>query len=171
MLVDCCQLCTMPTDQELILIALQKERDELHERILQVDRIISRIRSIDYQQPVESIPNTPDIPTIENDKGISFPKSADIKIQVLRVFEIVNKAAGLAELQQEYTNITGSPYKIREAVRSLHAAGIVKMLKYKNASRGFMWVKTDWIQDGQLLDKHKPLGFDLLYKKENLMFL
>lgn len=162
----------MATDQEIILIALQKERDELHERILQVDRIITRVRSIDYAQPVvDNLPIATDVPPIAPDKGISFPKSADIKIQVLRVFEIVNKAASLADLQAEYTNITGSPYKIREAVRSLHSAGIVKMLKYKNASRGFMWVKTDWITDGELQDKHKPLGFDLLYKKDNLMFL
>lgn len=45
----------MATDTEVILIALQKERDELHERIMQVDRIINRVKSIDYSEAIEPI--------------------------------------------------------------------------------------------------------------------
>lgn len=164
----------MLSDKEVILLALQKERDDLHERILQVDRIMSRVRGIEYNMEAQTdAPKPLDTPkqTTDRDKEITFPKSADIKIQVLRVFDIVGQAAELSKLQQEYTSISGSNYKIREAVRSLHSSGIVKMLKYKNASRGFMWVKSEWIKDNALLDKHKPLGFDLLYTKENLMFL
>lgn len=156
-------------------MALQRERADLHERILQVDRIISRVRSIDYNAEIQEQQNTPlhnEVKQTVIDKtNITFPKSADIKIQVLRVFDIVGQASELSKLQQEYISISGSNYKIREAVRSLHASGIVKMLKYKNASRGFMWVKSEWIKDNALLDKYKPLGFDLLYTKENLMFM
>lgn len=165
----------MLSDKEVILLALQKERDDLHQRILQVDRIMNRVRSIEYY--MDSPDNTlesPKQPVIALDSGnkeIAFPTSADIKIQVLRVFDIIGTASELAKIQQEYTNITGSNYKIREAVRSLHTSGIVKMLKFKNASRGFMWAKRDWIEAGELLDKHKPLGFDLLYSKENLVFV
>lgn len=44
-------------DTQVILMALQKERDELHEKIMQVDRIMSRIEGIGYthddiKQPV-----------------------------------------------------------------------------------------------------------------------
>lgn len=42
----------MVTDSEIILSALQRERGELHNRIMQVDRIISRIRSIDYSPDI-----------------------------------------------------------------------------------------------------------------------
>ena len=164
----------MNTDTEVILLALKKERDELHEKIMQVDRIISRVRSIDYNHdvlPVDSTPERVEDSRNEQPKAISFPKSADIKIQVLRIFDIVGKAAPLAELQKEFTDITGNQYKIREAVRSLQINGIVKMLKFKNASRGFMWVKTEWIENNTLMDKYKTIGFDLLYKPEQLMFL
>lgn len=164
----------MANDTEIILIALQKERDELHERILQVDRIINRVKSIEYKhdipQPDNSTPIMPVNPHPAIDQTSTFPKSADIKIQVLRVIEIIGKAVPLAGIQSEYTAITGSHYKVRETVRSLHCAGILKMIKFKMASRGFMWVKTEWIVNGELLDKFKPLGFDLLYPKEKLIY-
>lgn len=164
----------MATDTDIILHALQRERDELHERIMQVDRIISRVRKIDYNHEAQIIPaNEParvEAGRDEPDKTLSFPKSADIKIQVLRIFDIVGMAAPLSDIQTEFTNITGNTYKIREAVRSLHSVGVVKMLKFKTASRGFMWVKTDWIENNTLMDKYKPIGFDMLYKPETLMF-
>ncbi len=67
-------------------------------------------------------------------------------------------AASMSQLQDEYINITGSNFKIREAIRGLHNVGILKMLKYKNASRGFLWVKSEWVKEGRLLDNHKPVG-------------
>lgn len=161
----------MVTDTDVILLALQKERDSLHERILQVDRIIKRVQSIDYSHEVvkaDAVPDNKEISRIEPD--ISFPTTADIKIQVLRIFDMIGRAAPLAEIQSQYTNVTGSTYKIREAVRSLYNVGIVKMVKFKNGSRGFLWVKTDWIKDNALMDKYKPVGFDLLYRPETLMF-
>jgi hypothetical protein len=101
----------MATDTEIILIALQKERDELHERILQVDRIINRVKSIDYGNTIgedrELIPQDTQTPNIT---AIPFPKSADIKIQVLRVFEIMGYATSLSQLQDEYSRITGSSF-------------------------------------------------------------
>lgn len=161
----------MATDTEVILIALQKERDELHERILQVDRIINRVKSIDYGKAGEDdILLIPDAPQTPNTAAISFPKSADIKIQVLRVIEILGKAITLADIQNEYTAITGSHFKIRETVRSLYNVGIIKIMKFKTGARGLMWVKTEWISNGELLDKFKPLGFDLLYPKDKIIY-
>ena len=160
----------MVNDAQVILHALQKERDELHEKILQIDRIMTRIRKIEYQ-PIEQITTIPQPSEITNDIKEEFPKTADIKIQVLRVFDIIGKVCQLSEVQKEFTEITGSSYKIREAVRTLNSTGILKMLKYRNASRGFMWAKREWIENGQLLDKFKPLGFDLLYSKENLLYI
>ena len=171
MLVECYQLCTMNNDHEIILHALQKERDDLHDKIMQIDRIMTRIRKIEYGPDLLDNSPVPKLPDVTPDMKADFPKTADIKIQVLRVFDILGKATQLSEVQQEYTNITGSSYKIREAVRSLNATGILKMMKYRNASRGFMWVKAEWIENKELLDKFKPLGFDLLYSKEDLLFI
>lgn len=159
----------MANDTDVILHALQKERDELHGRILQIDRIMTRIRKLDYH-PTEAIAS-PHPPAIDADVKAEFPKTADIKIQVLRVFDIIGKACQLADIQREFTEITGSSFKIREAVRALQQTGVVKMLKYRNAARGFMWVKKDWIENNELMDKFKPVGFDLLYSKENLLIV
>jgi hypothetical protein len=163
----------MATDTEIILLSLQKERDELHERILQVDRIIKRVKSIDYggenlvplyeEQPAAT-PAPAELP-----KPVAFPKTIDIKIQVLRVFDIVGCAASLSQLQEEFSTISGNAFKIRETVRSLYNVGLVKQIKYKYASRGFLWVKTEWLKDGVLQDKYKPVGFDLLHKPESLI--
>lgn len=161
----------MPTDTEIILLSLQKERDELHGRILQVDRIISRIKGIEYSEGGGNYPEQIAAqPKPEETPAITFPSGSDIKIQVLRIFDIIAQAASLQQLQEEYTKITGNSYKIREAVRALHNVGILKVVKYKNASRGFLWVKTDWIQYNAIIDRYKPLGFDLLHKPENLIF-
>jgi hypothetical protein len=159
----------MNNDHDIILYALQKERDELHGRIMQIDRIMARIKTIDYTPAISDNTQTSnEIAVIDLTSRDNFPKSADIKLQVIRVFEILGKASQLCEIQREFTEITGSTFKIREAVRSLHATGVVKMLKYRNASRGFMWIKRDWLVNNELADKYKPLGFDLLYSKENL---
>jgi len=44
------------------------------------------------------------------------------------------------------------------------------MIKEKSANRGILWVKKEWVENGQLLDEYKPEGFDLLYKGENLRY-
>jgi hypothetical protein len=171
MLVESSKLAIMSNDTDVILHALQKERDDLHGRIMQIDRIMTRIRKIEYAPGIQdSLPVLQDVP-VNIDIKADFPKTADIKIQVLRVFDILGKASQLADLQREFTEITGSHYKIREAVRAMHSTGVLKMLKYRNASRGFMWIKRDWIENNELLDKFKPLGFDLLYSKEDLLIV
>ena len=91
------------SDKDVMIMALQKERDNLHERIMQVDRIMSRIRNIDYNMEnldTSLVPlDKPNVPVnISNDnKEIVFPTSADIKIQVLRIFDIVGQAAELSK--------------------------------------------------------------------------
>ena len=34
-----------------------------------------------------------------------------------------------------------------------------------------MWVKRTWIENNELMDKYKTVGFDLLYSKENLLIV
>lgn len=161
----------MATDTEVILNALQKERDELHDKIMQVDRIIKRVKSLEYnpdqQQPVKELSN--------NDSKAELPlklfsKQADIKVQILRVFDIIGKASKLGEIQKEYNQLSGNKYPIREAVRTLHKAGLLKNIREQRLTRGYLWVKTAWLENGQLAEKYKPEGFDVLYAIENIIY-
>lgn len=160
-------------DTQVILMALQKERDELHNKIMQVDRIMSRIEGIGYtdnegKQPVKEIAAN----TSNEDKQLPdvFTNATDIKVQVLMIFDIVKKAAKLKDLQAEFFRLTGKTYNIREAIRTLNRARIVRMIKLKDSQRGVYWIKDEWIENGHLKDEFKPEGFDLFYKAGNLIY-
>lgn len=161
----------MGTDTEVILNALQKERDELHDKIMQVDRIIKRVKSLEYnpdqQQPVKELSNDTAKP---EQPLVLFPKHADIKVQVLRVFDIIGKASKLGEIQKQFTQLTGNKYPIREAMRNLHKAGLLRNIREQRITRGYLWVKTAWLENEVLEDKYKPEGFDVLYKAENIIY-
>ena len=165
---------TITKDTEVMLNALRKEREELHQRLLQLDRIIKRVRlgKLDNDEQAESLVTTVNAPqqqTVANSLT-DFPKNADIKIQILRVFDIHRKAAKLKELQNIFNKLNDSHYNIREPLRSLQRSRIVRMIREKDSTRGFFWVKSEWVENDLLLDEYKPEGFDMLYKAENLEY-
>lgn len=156
-------------DIDVMLIALKKEREIAHERVLQLDRIIKRIKEGKYSNDKDEAANeiTPARqPAIFNQ---SF-KTADIKVQILRVFDVIGKASKLQAIQDEFNRLTESSYNIRDTVRSLQNSKKLKMIKEAGASRGFLWAKAEWIDNDRLLDEYKPEGFDLLYRADNLIF-
>ena len=161
-------------DSEVILNALQRERNDLHERIMQVDRIIKRIKGLDYNAE-DIVPNVTQLPA-EPVKAIEqaafvFPKHANVKVQLLRVFDLLQVASKLSDVQSEYNRLIGNNnYKIRDNIRALHDAGLLKTMKTKGAGRSFLWVKNEWLIDGKLADKYKPEGFDLLHSPENITY-
>jgi hypothetical protein len=164
----------MSSDAEVMIRALRKERNELHERIMQLDRIIKKVKAVDYigfitpkDREDEGNIITPVALTFPTNE---FPKHADIKIQVIKTFDAISKAARLGEIQKKYFELSGSNYDIRETVRALHRAKLVRMIRVKEATRGMFWVKVDWLENGQIQDEYKPIGFDLIYKPENLIY-
>ena len=170
LLVGSCELCSM-NDIEIILKALQRERDDLHTQLMQVDRIIKRVKCGTYSQD-DSPPPAPKQLTAELTKAPvrTLSPALDIKVQVLRALEVLGVASTLKQIQTEYEAMTKNKMNVRETVRSLQKSTLLKLLKDTTTTRGFMWIKTEWIQDGQLADKYKPEGFDLLYKPDNLIY-
>ena len=157
-------------DDEVMLIALGKERDELHDKLMQVDRIIKKIKTGEYlgyngvtlqiaaKEPVIS-------------QRIAFPKTTDTKVIVLKAMDNLAQVASLRQIQDEYIKLSGNQQNIRETMRSLNKAKLVLMMKCKDADRGMFWVKREWLNNGIVLDEYKPEGFDLLYKAEDLIFI
>lgn len=172
-LVDSCELCIMATDKEVILNTLQRERDELHEKILQVDRIIKKVKGLEYGlvDEQEEILKIDTKPTKHNVLPVnSFNNRADLKVQVLSVLDLIGKAAKMKDLQAEYHRISGNAYSIREAVRSLNRQRIILMMRQKDAMRGVLWVRKEWLLNGVLMDEYKPEGFDVFYQPSNLIY-
>lgn len=155
-------------DDEMMLYALSKEREQLHQRLMQVDRIMKKIRGGEYMN--QAITTLEVIPTTES-KQLEFPKQANIKVQALKIFDIVRCAAKLKDIQDEYYKLTGSNYNLRETLRTLHSSKRLLMVKEKDANRSIFWVKPEWVDNGVLLDEYKPEGFDILYKADNLEFI
>ncbi len=160
-------------DKEVILTALQRERDELHDKIMQVDRIIKKVKNVDYSSDIiNDSPKQLEATIASNQpvKPISLSTSTDIKVQILRVFEILGRASKLSEIQVEFTKLTGSNYRVRDVVRGLKQSKILLMLKLIDSHRGILWVKKDWVRNGVLLDEYKPEGFDLFYQPSNVIY-
>lgn len=154
-------------DSDVIISALRKEREQAHQRVLQLDRIIKQVKENKYSG--NAIPND-----VSKDSKqpvrIEFPQKADLKVQILRVFDMIKKATKLNDVQSEYNRLNGNPYPLRDTIRSLQQSKLLVLIKEKTATRGFLWAKSDWVENGQLLDEYKPEGFDMLYKAENLIY-
>jgi hypothetical protein len=114
-----CELCSM-NDIEVILKALAREREDLHQQLMQVDRIINRVKSGTYSG--DELPDKPKPLQIE----VAAPRpkfvnsAVDVKIQILRVFDVLGVAATLKQLQTEYKELSGTNLNIREPIRSLN---------------------------------------------------
>ena len=156
-------------DTDIILKALRKEREQAHQKVMQLDRIIKNIKdgkfSNDFAEITE-VKETNKLPVVFNQ---SF-QTADFKVQILKIFDSIGKAVKLQVIQDEYSRLTGNNNTVRDIVRSLQHYSKLRMIKEKGASRGFLWAKAEWIESGQLLEQYKPEGFDLLYKPDNLIY-
>ena len=156
-------------DSEVMLIALSKERNELHDKLMHVDRIIKKIKDGEYFGSGDIIRIEAKEAVIPN--RIAFPKHTDTKVIVLKAFDNLGQVASLKQVQDEYNKLSGNTQNIRETVRSLNNSKLIVMMKEKEANRGIFWLKSEWIADGEVLDQYKPEGFDLLYKSDNLLFV
>lgn len=158
------------TDIEVILKALQKERDGLHEQIMQLDRIIKRVKTGTYSDEPRIVEPPKLQVSVAPVKKTPLPSGTVLKVQVLRAMDVLNVASSLSQIQAEFTAMTENKTNIRETLRSLQKSTLVKMVKAEAATRGFLWVKSEWIEDNRLLDEHKPEGFNILYKEESIIF-
>ena len=155
-------------DDEVMLLALRKEREQLHQKIMQLDRIIKKVKTGEYLvKPSLSIA---DIKQATTNEPVTFPKNADIKIQVLKVFDLIREASKFKDIQTEYNKLNGNSYPLRDTLRGLHKLGLLMMIKERAANRAILWVKKEWVENGQLMDEYKPEGFDLLHRSENLLY-
>jgi hypothetical protein len=160
------------TDIQVILNALQRERDDLHSQLMQVDRIIKRVKTGTYSDEpiIQPVPKQLEAIVPTKKPLIPISSGSQLKMQILKVFDVLGTAITLKQIMAELEAMTGHKPYIRDNIRALQKAQLLRIIKDKTATRGFLWVKASWIEDGQLLDKYKPEGFDILYKQANLIY-
>lgn len=139
---------------------------------MQVDRIIKRVKDIEPSN--EGILEPLQIAAKEPKKAVSPVKllmnTKDSKVLVIRVFDIIGKASTLKDIQHEFYKLTRNPYPIREVLRSLNKSRVLVMVRIKFTHRGVLWIRSSWLENGRLMDEHKPEGFDDLYNADELIF-
>jgi hypothetical protein len=155
----------------LILESLSKDKRELLHKINEIDKVIKRIKygSINLGGTKRNN-DKPDIEQTEQPQP--FPLKADLKIQVLKVLDLIGVACKLSEIRDKYHEITGHNVNFRETLRNLNKHDILKLLQPKNSIRGLYWIKAEWLEDNgtRLKEQHKFNGFDLLFTDEMIEF-
>jgi hypothetical protein len=161
-------------DIQLVLDSLSKDKRELLDKVNEIDKLIKKIKygnlnlGLTKGNRIES--SITDIEVIEQPKA--FPLKADLKVQVIKIFEILGVASKLMDVQAKHKEITGLHHNLRETLRNLNKHEILKLIQPKGNQRGLYWVKAEWLEeDGKRLkEQHRFEGFDLLFSDDMIEF-
>ncbi len=153
---------------ELVLSSLNKQRNELLSEVAEIDKVIKKIKygglSLGLTKVVKPEQTTE---PAANHTEQGFPLKADLKIQALKVFDLLGVASKLADVRNKYHEISGLNVNFRETLRTLNKHDLLKILQPKGNIRGLYWVKTEWLDEqGNLKEQHKFNGFELLFSDE-----
>ncbi|UAY52706.1 hypothetical protein [Ferruginibacter albus] len=162
------------SEVELILSSLNRDKRDLLDKVAEIDKVIKRIKygnlnlGLSKGKAIEN--NITDVEVIEHPKA--FPLKADLKVQAIKVFDLLGVASKLSDVRDKYKELTGLTVNLRETLRNLNKHDILKLLQPKGTMRGLYWVKTEWLEDNgtRLKEQHKFDGFDLLYSDEMIEF-
>jgi len=161
------------TEIQVVLNSLLKEKKELNDKITEIDKVIKRIRYGNLNLGLSKVnaPNDNDLDKPESQQRQDFPLKADLKIQAIKIFDIIGVACKLSDIRDKHHEITGLRINFRETLRNLNRHDILKLVQPKGNVRGLYWIKAEWIdEDGKLKEQHKFQGFELMYSDEMIEF-
>jgi hypothetical protein len=154
---------------ELVLNSLNKERQEYLDKANDIDKLIKKIKygnlnlGLSKGNKVEPA-NTDNLNNAETKQQSAFPLKADLKVQALKVMDLLGVASKLKDIRDKYHEVTGLNVNFRETLRTLNKHDLLKILQPKGNIRGLYWIKTDWLDErGNLKEQHKFNGFELLF--------
>jgi hypothetical protein len=157
------------TDIEIVLNSLNKERKEHLDKVADIDKLIKKIKYGNLNLGL-SKGNKTDAPEVNNDEKQQpqvFPLKADLKIQAIKIFDILGVASKLSDVRDKYHEITGLNVNLRETLRNLNKHEILKLLQPKGNIRGLYWIKAEWLdENNNLKEQYKFDGFDLLFSDD-----
>ncbi|MEO6670541.1 MAG: hypothetical protein ABIN36_13745 [Ferruginibacter sp.] len=160
-------------DLEIVLNSLNKERKEHLDKVADIDKLIKRIKygnlnfGLSKGNKADAIELTDD--TTQQPKA--FPLKADLKVQAIKIMDLLGVASKLKDIRDKYHEITGMNVNLRETLRNLNKHEIIKILQPKGNIRGLYWVKAEWLDDNNnLKEQHKFDGFELLFSDDMIEF-
>jgi hypothetical protein len=158
-------------DLELILGSLNKDKRELLDKVAEIDKLIKRIKYGNINLKLNKGNNVVDENVIEPQQQV-FPMKADLKVQVIKIMDIIGVACKLKDVAEKYKELTGVHHNLREVLRTLNKHEILKLIQPKGTIRGLYWIKTEWLEDNnkRLKEQHKFEGFDLLFTDDMIEF-
>lgn len=158
---------------KMVLNSLNKDKRELLDKVNVIDKLIKRIKygnqtlGLSKGLPVESVSANDN----ESQRDTVFPLKSELKVQVIKIFDIVGVACKLKDVQDKYKEFTGMYVNLRETLRNLNKHDILKLMQPKGTMRGLYWIKAEWLdEDGKLREQYKFEGFDLLYTDDMIEF-
>lgn len=157
---------------EMVLNSLNKQRNELLNEVAEIDKVIKKIKygGLNLGLTKGNKIETPAV-VVESHKEQAFPLKADLKVQALKVLDLLGVASKLADIREKYHELTGLNVNFRETLRTLNKHDLLKILQPKGNIRGLYWVKTEWLDEqGNLKEQHKFDGFELLYSDEMIEY-
>ena len=116
-------------ETELILNSLSKDRKELADKLSSIDKLIKKIKygnvNLGANRGLKVIDAANNTDIVGDDKP--FPMKADLKVQVIKIMDILGEARKLKAIQDKYKEITGFNANLRETVRNLNKHEILKL--------------------------------------------
>ncbi|MBL0181690.1 MAG: hypothetical protein IPP96_05065 [Chitinophagaceae bacterium] len=160
---------THKTEIELVLNSLNKDKRELLDKVNEIDKLIKKIKygnlNLGLSKGTKDELLNDDIPQPQQPQA--FPLKADLKVQAIKVMDLLGVASKLKDIRDKYHEITGLNVNLRETLRNLNKHEILKLLQPKGNIRGLYWVKSEWLdENNNLKEQHKFEGFELLFSDE-----
>ena len=160
-------------DIQIVLASLNKEKKELTDKVNDIDKLIKRIKYGNLNLGLTKGKDNASTPNeqAESNEPKAFPLKADLKVQAIKVMDILGVASKMNEIRDKYHEITGLHVNLRETLRNLNKHDILKLLQPKGNIRGLYWIKAEWLdENNNLKEQHRFEGFDLLFNDDMIEF-
>jgi hypothetical protein len=164
-------------DIQMVLDSLNKDKRELLTKVNDIDKLIKKIKYGNLNLGLSKgakgsklIDEDIEEPVIQQSQG--FPLKADLKVQVIKIMDLLEVASKLGDVRDKYKELTGHTVNLRETLRNLNKHQILKLIQPKGTMRGIYWIKAEWLEENgtKLKEQHKFEGFDLLYTDDMIEF-
>jgi len=160
-------------DIEIVLNSLNKERKEHLDKVNDIDKLIKKIKYGNLNLGLSK--GNKDEQPLEHDdtkqQPQAFPLKADLKVQAIKIMDLLGVASKLKDIRDKYHEVTGLNVNFRETLRNLNKHEILKILQPKGNIRGLYWVKAEWLdENNNLKEQHKFDGFELLFSDDMIEY-
>src|SRR5690242_9913599 len=117
----------------MVLNSLNKEKRELLDKVGEIDKVIKRIKygnlKLGLSQGIAIDETNNEDTKPQGTQG--FPLKADLKVQIIKIFDMIGVACRLKDVQDKHKELTGIYHNLRESLRNLNKHEILKLIQPK----------------------------------------